>query len=63
MLKRILTTFLASGLSVAAFCVTSSGAFAVVAPIVLPPGATVSPLPNGGSSYPGDEESLYSINS
>jgi hypothetical protein len=55
MLKRILTTFLASGLSVAAFCVTSSGAFAVVAPVALPPGATASPLPNGGSSYPGDE--------
>jgi hypothetical protein len=55
MLKSVFTPFLAAGLIGAAFCTISSDASAVVAPIALPPGATVSPLPNGGSSYPGDE--------
>jgi hypothetical protein len=57
--NRFVTPVLAAGFQIAAFAGASS-AFAatpsvVVAPIALPWGATVSPLPNGGSSYPGDE--------
>ncbi len=55
MLKSVFTPFLAAGLIGAAFCTISSEALAVVAPIALPPGTTVSSLPNGFSSYPGDE--------
>jgi hypothetical protein len=51
--NRFFTPILAAGLQVAAFCATS-GALAAVAPIPLPPGETVSPLPNGYSSYPAD---------
>jgi PEP-CTERM motif len=51
--NRFFTPILAAGLQVAAFCLTSS-ALAVVAPIPLPQGGTVSPLPNGYSSYPAD---------
>jgi PEP-CTERM motif len=52
--NRFVTPVLAIGVSVVALCVASS-AIAAVAPIALPPGATVTSLPNGGSSYPGDE--------
>jgi hypothetical protein len=57
--KRFVTSILVTGFQVAALG-GASGALAavppdVVAPIALPPGTTVSPLPNGGSSYPGDE--------
>jgi hypothetical protein len=52
--NRFFLPILAAGLQVAACCATS-GAFAAVAPTPLPAGGTVSPLPNGYSSYPGDE--------
>lgn len=57
--KRFVTSILVTGFQVTVLS-GASGALAavpqdVVAPIALPPGATVSPLPNGGSSYPGDE--------
>jgi hypothetical protein len=57
--KRFVTSILVTGFQVAALG-GASGVLAavppeVVAPIALPPGATVSPLPNGGSSYLGDE--------
>jgi hypothetical protein len=42
----------------AAVLSSSSGECAVVAPVALPPGGTVSSLPNGYSSYPGDEGTL-----
>jgi PEP-CTERM motif len=52
--NRFFTPILAAGLQVAAFCATSGALAAVVAPIPLPPGGTVSSLPNGYSSYPAD---------
>jgi hypothetical protein len=55
--NRFVTPILAAGFQAAALCASSS-AFAVVAPVALPPGGTVSPLPNGYSSYPGDEGTL-----
>ena len=52
--NRFFTALLAAGLQLAALFATS-GALAVVAPIPLPLGGTVTPLPNGYSSYPADE--------
>jgi PEP-CTERM motif len=52
--NRFFTPILAAGLQVAAFCATSGALAAVVAPTPLPPGGTVSSLPNGYSSYPAD---------
>jgi hypothetical protein len=52
---RFFTPILAAGLQVAAICATSGALAAVVAPTPLPPGGTVSTLPNGYSSYPADQ--------
>ncbi len=52
-------TAIAMGLTVLGFaCLSgplSESALAAVAPVALPPGGAVTGLPNGGSSYPGDE--------
>lgn len=52
--NRFVTPILATGASVATLF-TVAGAAAAVAPVALPPGTTVTSLPNGYSSYPGDE--------
>jgi len=52
--NRAFVMVFAAGLQAAALF-SSSSAFAVVAPVALAPGATVSSIPNGGSSYVGDE--------
>jgi len=53
-LNRFVTPILALSVSVTPFCIASSAVAAVVAPVALPPGATVTSLPNGDSSYPAD---------
>jgi hypothetical protein len=52
--NRAFMMVFAAGFQAAALFPPSS-ALAAVAPIALPPGGTVSSLPNGFSSYPGDE--------
>ena len=53
--NRAFMMVFAAGFQAAALFPPSSALAAVVAPIALPPGGTVSSLPNGFSSYPGDE--------
>jgi hypothetical protein len=50
--NRFFTLIFVAGVQ---FVALHSSAGAVVAPIALSPGAALSPLPKGGSSYPGDE--------
>lgn len=53
-LNRFVTPILALGVSFSTLCIVSSAVAALVAPVALPPGATVTSLPNGDSSYPAD---------
>jgi PEP-CTERM motif len=52
--NRFVTPIFMTGAAVATLF-SVSGAAAAVAPVALPPGTTVTSLPNGYSSYPGDE--------
>jgi hypothetical protein len=59
--NRAFVMVFAAGFQAAALFPPSSALAAVIAPIALPPGGTVSPLPNGFSSYPGMKASPYLI--